>query len=98
MRLKSELYEKEQEKATDKTITVLDLEHKKKHTTLYESDENEEIQNKITESMPETRKWFSFNGIKALGSPSENKRPWLSITKQFTKTNHKPESEDFQFT
>lgn len=48
--------------------------------------------------MPETRKWFSFNRIKALGEPTENKRPWLSITKQFTKTNHKPESKDFQFT
>lgn len=48
--------------------------------------------------MPETRKWFSFNRIKALGEPTENKRPWLSITKQFTKTNHKSESKDFQFT
>ena len=43
MRLKSELYKKEQEEIVDKIITILDLENKTEYT-LYELDKNEEIQ------------------------------------------------------
>jgi hypothetical protein len=59
---------KEQEEVIDKIITILDLEHKNIYT-LYELDKNEEIQNKIMELIPEIRKWFSFNGLKAVGIP-----------------------------
>ena len=97
MRLKSELYKKEQEEVIDKIITILDLEHKNTYT-LYELDKNEKIQQKIMELIPEIRKWFSFNGIKAVGEPEKIKRPWLSIIKQFTKTKYILESKDFQFT
>ena len=97
MRLKSELYKEEQDEIIDKIITILDLEHKSTYT-LYELDNNNEIQNKIMELIPEIRKWFSFNGIKAVGEPEKIKRPWLSIIKQFTKTKYKLESKDFQFT
>ena len=97
MRLKSELYKKEQEEIIDKIISILDLEHKNTYT-LYELDKNEEIQQKLMELIPEIRKWFSFNGIKAVGEPEKIKRPWLSIIKQFTKTKYILESKDFQFT
>ena len=39
MRLKSELYKKEQEEIVDKIIKILDLENKKSYT-LYELDKN----------------------------------------------------------
>jgi len=97
MRLKSELYKKEQEEVIDKIITILDLEHKNTYT-LYELDKNEEIQNKIMELIPEIRIWFSFNNMKAVGEPEKRKRPWLSIIKQLTKTKYNIESIDFQFT
>jgi len=42
--------------------------------TLYELDKNEEIKNKIMELIPEIRKWFSFNGLKAVGEPSRIKK------------------------
>jgi hypothetical protein len=96
MRLKSELYKKEQE-VIEKIIFILDLQNKNTYT-LYELDKNEEIQNKIMELIPEIRKWFSFNSLKAVGEPSRIKRPWLSITKQLTKTRYNIESKDFQFT
>ena len=35
----------------------------------------------IMELIPEIRKYFSFNGIKADGEPNKIKRPWLSIIK-----------------
>ena len=41
MRLKSELYKKEQDEILDKIITILDLENKNTYT-LYELDNNEE--------------------------------------------------------
>lgn len=54
--------------------------------------------NKIMKLIPEIRKWFSFNGLKAVGEPGKIKRPWLSIIKQLIKTKYNIESKDFQFT
>ena len=85
-RCKSELYKKEQEEIVDKIITILDLENKTEYT-LYELDKNEEIQKKIMELIPEIRKYYSFNGIKAVGEPNKIKRPWLSIIKHLIKKN-----------
>ena len=84
MRLKSELYKKEQEEIVDKIISILDLENKSEYT-LYELDKNKEIQKKIMELIPEIRKYYSFNGIKAVGEPNKIKRPWLSIIKHLIK-------------
>jgi len=46
MRLKSELYKKEQEEIVKKIVKILDLENKTEYT-LYELDKNEEIQKQI---------------------------------------------------
>jgi hypothetical protein len=48
MRLKSELYKKEQEIIVDKIIKILDLENNNKYT-LYQLDNNFDIKNKILE-------------------------------------------------
>ena len=50
------------------------------------------------ELITEIRKWFSFNGLKAVGEPSKIKRPQLSIMKQLTNTKYNIKSKDFQFT
>ena len=86
-----------QEEIVNKIILILDLENKNTYT-LYELDNNENIQKQIMDLIPEIRKWFSFNGIKAVGEPSKIKRPWLSIIKYLTKTKYNIESKDFQFT
>ena len=86
MRLKSELYKKEQEDIVDKIVKILDLENKTEYT-LYELDKNEEIQKQIMVLIPEIRKYYSFNGIKAVGEPNKIKRPWLSIIKHLIKKN-----------
>ena len=85
MRLKSELYKKEQEEIVDKIITILDLENKTEYT-LYELDKNEEIQKKIMELIPEIRKYYAFNNLKAVGEPNKRKRRWLSIIKNLLKS------------
>jgi hypothetical protein len=97
MRLKSELYKKEQEDIVDKIVKILDLENKTEYT-LYELDKNVEIQNKIMELIPEIRKYYSFNGIKAVGEPSKIKRPWLSIIKHLIKQKYNMVSLDYHFT
>jgi hypothetical protein len=84
MRLKSELYAKEQEEIVNKIVTILDLENKKTYT-LFELDNNQEIQYKIMALIPEIRKYYCFNGIKAVGEPERIKRPWLSIIKHLLK-------------
>jgi len=96
MRLKSELYKKEQDEIIDKIINILDLEHTNTYT-IYELDNNLEIQNKIMELIPEIRKWFSFNNMKAVGQPEKRKRPWLCIIKQLTKSKYNLLSDDFRF-
>ena len=63
MRLKSELYKKEQDDITDKIISILDLENKNTYT-LYELDQNTEIQTQIMKLIPKIRKWFSFTPLK----------------------------------
>jgi hypothetical protein len=95
MRLKSELYKKEQEEIIDKIVKILDLENKTEYT-LYELDKNDEIQNKILELIPEIRKWFSFNNMKAVGEPSKRKRPWLCIIKQLLKSKYNIVSIDYR--
>ena len=97
MRLKSELYKKEQEEIVDKVISILDLENRTEYT-LYELDKNEEIQKKIMELIPEIRKYYSFNGIKAVGEPNKIKRPWLSIIKHLIKKKYNMVSLDYHFT
>jgi len=97
MRLKSELYKKEQEEIVDKIVKILDLENKTEYT-LYELDQNEEIQKKIMELIPEIRKYYAFNNLKAVGEPNKRKRPWLSIIKNLLKTKYNIISKDFQFT
>jgi len=95
MRLKSELYKKEQDEIVDKIVKILDLENKNTYT-LYELDKNEEMQNKIMELIPEIRKWFSFNNMKAVGEPSKRKRPWLCIIKQLLKSKYNIVSIDYR--
>ncbi len=97
MRLKSELYKKEQEEIVDKIITILNLKNKNTYT-LYELDKNEEIQKQIMDLIPEIRKWFSFNNMKSVGEPSKIKRPYLSIIKNLIKTKYTMESLDYHFT
>ena len=97
MRLKSELYKKEQEEIVDKIVKILNLKNKTEYT-LYELDKNEEIQKKIMELIPEIRKYYSFNGIKAVGEPHKIKRPWLSIIKHLVKQKCNMVSLDYHFT
>jgi len=97
MRLKSELYKKEQEEIVNKIVKILDLENKTEYT-LYELDKNEDIQKQIMELIPEIRKYYSFNGIKAVGEPSKIKRPWLSIIKHLIKQKYNMISLDYHFT
>lgn len=96
MRLKSELYKTEQEEMTDKIIRILDLENKNTYT-LYELDQNEEIQTKIMELIPEIRKWYACNNIKAAREPEQIKRPWLSIIKHLVKPKYTIENNEQQF-
>ena len=96
MRLKSELYKKEQDDITDKIISILDLENKNTYT-LYELDQNAEIQTQIMKLIPEIRKWFSFNNMKAVGEPERIKRPWLSIIKKLITPKYSIESKGFHF-
>ncbi len=97
MRLKSELYKKEQDEIVDKIIKILDLENKTEYT-LYELDKNEEIQKQIMGLIPEIRKYYAFNNMKSVGEPNKRKRPWLSIIKNLLKTKYNIVSKDFQFT
>ena len=96
MRLKSELYAKEQNDIINRIISILDLEHTNTFT-LFELDNNTILQRQIMELIPLIRKWFSFNNLKSVGEPERIKRPWLSIIKQLIKSKYKIESKGYHF-
>ena len=96
MRLKSELYKKEQDDITEKIISILDLENK--HTyTLYELDNNKEVQKQIMELIPEIRKWYAFNKMKEVGEADKRKSTWLSIIQHLLTTKYTIENKEHQF-
>jgi hypothetical protein len=96
MRLKTELYEKEQYQIIDTIIDILDLQNKKSYT-LYELDNNQDIQTRIMNLIPTIRMFFAFNCLKAIGEPERFKRPYLSIIKNLIKNKYKITSKDFKF-
>ena len=95
MRLKSELYKKEQEEIVDKIIEILDLENNN-IINLCDLDEDNDKQKQIMELIPEIRKYYAFNNMKAVGEPNKRKRPWLSIIKNLLKQRYNFESVDYR--
>lgn len=95
MRLKSELYKKEQIKLSKKIIDMLELDENG-NIILYYLDENTEKQKRIMDLIPELRKYFSFSNMKGIESPEMLKRPYLSIIRQVTKLTHKMCGKDKQ--
>lgn len=96
MRLKSELYKKEQIKLSKKIIDILELDENNQ-IILYYLDNDTEKQKKILDLIPELRKYFSFGLIRGIESPDVLKRPWLSIIRQITKITHTFTYKDKQF-
>ena len=88
MRTKKEVYKKDQENIIDKIIDIIGIEDEKQ-ITLYSLDHDLKMQKQIMDLIPEIRKYFSFNSLKAVGEPERIKRPWLSIIKQLTKSRYK---------
>ena len=97
MRLKSELYEKQQTDIIHKLITILDLEHNNP-LVLYELDNNTELQQKIMELIPEIRTFFSFNDMMGVSEPHKTKRPYFCIIKYLLKSIYNITNKEFHFT
>ena len=85
MRLKSELYSKEQDEVIDKIIHILGITDENNMITLYEIDNNYTMKLQLMKLIPEIRKWFSFAHINPISNPDNYKRPYLTIIKQITK-------------
>jgi hypothetical protein len=96
MRLKSELYKKEQSDIIKKIFDILDLD-KDNGMVLYEFDRDKDKQKKILDLIPEIRKYFSFTSIIGAYKPEKAKRPCMSIIKNITKTEYKMMSCDYRF-
>lgn len=97
MRLKSELYHQQQTDIRNKLITILDLEHKNP-LVLYELDNNEELQKKIMELIPEIRTFFSFNDMVGVSEPHKTKRPYFCIIKYLLKPIYNITNKEFHLT
>ena len=95
MKLKSELYKKEQDEITEKIIKHLNLD-KDNGIILYELDNDKTKQDKILELIPDIRKYFSFTSSIGASEPDKAKRPYLSIIRQFTKSKYNMLSCDYR--
>ena len=88
MRLKSVLYEKEQNKIMKQVIDILELDDENS-ITLHELDTNPDKQKKLLDLIPIIRKYFSFSCIMGVREPEKIKRPYLSIIKHISKLKYK---------
>ena len=95
MRLKSELYPKEQEEIANKIIDILDLDDKNS-IILYDLDNDETKKKQLMELIPSVRKFFAFNNIKSASDPEKMKRPYLSLIRCVTKKWYDMLSCDFR--
>lgn len=85
MRLKTELYSKEQDHIIDTIISILGITQENNCITLYEIENFNEIKLQLMGLIPEIRKWFSLAHVNPINNPDNYKRPYLSIIKQLTK-------------
>ena len=92
MKLKSELYKKEQVELLNKIINILKLVDNR--ITLHELDNSPEKTNEILLLLPELRKYFTFRNVCGIEKPDNMKRPWLSIIKHVTKVSYNIEMKD----
>tara|TARA_Y100000310_G_C20399827_1_gene676863 strand:+ start:185 stop:535 length:351 start_codon:yes stop_codon:yes gene_type:complete len=95
MRLKSELYKKEQDEILQKIINILDLDNENS-ITLHELDTNKEKQQLILDLIPTIRKYFSYACMKGVREPEKVKRPYLSIIKHITKSKYNIYNTDYR--
>ena len=70
MRTKKEVYKKEQDEIIHKIISIVGIEDNTQ-ITLYELDNDIKKQKEIMNLIPDIRKYFSFNNLKAVGEPLE---------------------------
>lgn len=95
MKLKSVLYQKEQNELIDKIINILELDHENS-IILHTLDNDKDKQDKILGLIPEIRKYYSFSKIIGASEPDKAKRPYLSIIRQLTKSKYKLNSYDYR--
>lgn len=95
MRLKKELYKKQQIELSLKIVNLLELDENNQ-IILYHLDNDINKINNIMSLMPDLRKFFSFTNIKGIESPEMLKRPYLSIIRQVTKLTHTMKGKDKQ--
>ena len=94
MKLKSELYKKEQEEITDKIINILELNDNS--ILLYNLDNDKIKQDKLLELIPDIRKYYSFTSSIGASEPDKAKRSYLSIIRQITKSKYNMLSCDYR--
>lgn len=97
MRLKTVLYKEEQNEIVAKLILLLNLEVNKTFL-LYDLDKDLDLQTNILGLVPDIRKYYNCNNIKAVTDPSRIKRAWLSIIKTILKPVYSILAEDHHFT
>jgi len=97
MRLKTELYKEEQAEIVSKLITLLNLDVNNTYL-LSELDKDVVLQQNILGLVPDVRKFYNCNNIKAVTDPTRIKRAWLSIIKTILKPVYSIVAVDYHFT
>ena len=99
MRLKSILYKEEQDAIVAKLVSLLNIDaNEHEPHILYEMDKDVELQTNILSLVPDIRKYYNCNNIKAVTDPTRIKRSWLSIIKTILKPHYTIVAEDYHFT
>jgi hypothetical protein len=95
MKLKSELYKKEQDEIIDKIMNILKLDNDN-GIILRDFDNDIEKQKKIMDLKDDICKYFSSTAVIGAHEPEKAKRPYMSIVKQITKSKYNMLSCDYR--
>ena len=87
-RPKSSIYSEEQNEICNRLFNILNLDEENS-ITLYELDNNIEMQNKILDLIPEIKKYYKCAGVIAINNPDKCKRKYMSILKFILKKKYK---------
>lgn len=88
-------YKKEQDSVIEKLLEILELKDNN-NFILYEVEHNEDKINKISDLMPDVKKYFPCNLIGGIKQSDKLLRPWLSVVKQLLKRKYKLVSSDYR--
>lgn len=96
MQSKKVTYDYQRRSIVEDLVDIMDLTTTDQYT-LYDMDQNKDLQDAVLELIPRIREAYNCNNFKAITDTERIKRPWLSIIKTILKPHYTITTQDYHF-